>query len=94
MLTNLRGKYPAFDDGVIVKDPDNHAFFVLPGKNKPDPVSKVVINVQNLNDSVIFWRDLCGMSILETSGQHAILSFGENQVCVGVVLMNFVFSAN
>jgi len=44
-----------------------------------DPVKKVSLAVSNMERSVAYWRDLCGMTLHEQDERRAVLSYGANQ---------------
>ncbi|TKR59613.1 hypothetical protein L596_029258 [Steinernema carpocapsae] len=72
-------------EGFEVKDPDGHAFYVLPGKKTADPVSRVAVNVIDLKESVEFWSNLCGMNMAEETAEKALLTFGSGQCSLELV---------
>lgn len=66
------------DGSYMLKDPDGHAFYIKPGNN-PHPLSKVSVNVKNLDQSKEFWGSLCGMTVENETEQKCLLSYGKDQ---------------
>uniref|UniRef100_A0A914WJ70 VOC domain-containing protein n=1 Tax=Plectus sambesii TaxID=2011161 RepID=A0A914WJ70_9BILA len=66
-------------DGLIVRDPDGHPFFLTKGESSGDPVKQVSVNVADLKKSTDYWQNLCGMNKISSDDKHSLLSFGSGQ---------------
>ncbi|VDL75606.1 unnamed protein product [Nippostrongylus brasiliensis] len=67
-----------------IRDPDDHLFLICPGKGDPK-VTKVVLGVERLWDSVDYWTNKLGMRLAgEQVGDRATMSFGQGQCCLEV----------
>ena len=69
---------PQPEDGLSVKDPDGHTFYVKGGQTER-PMTMVAINVQNLHDSKDFWGRVLGMAVENEGDDSCLLSYGEGQ---------------
>lgn len=65
-------------DGVInVSSPDGHNYFVTNSRDKGESdVTKVSVNVSNLDQSLNYWRNTLGMSVYDQKSSSAVLGFG------------------
>ncbi|XP_041455468.1 glyoxalase domain-containing protein 4-like isoform X1 [Lytechinus variegatus] len=63
-----------------VQAPGGYRFYLV-DKPRPegDPVQKVAIGVSNLQKSVDYWTNICGMTLYEKAENSALLGFGEGQ---------------
>jgi catechol 2,3-dioxygenase-like lactoylglutathione lyase family enzyme len=65
------------DGGVLVKAPDGYKFFIL-NQDAPadeDPISNIIYNVTNLDESVKYWHGILNMNILKKEENSALLSY-------------------
>ena len=61
-----------------VTDPDGHCFIVTKGNGSF--ITKVVLHVSDLNQSISYWQGILRMCMVEKTEEKAIFAFGENQV--------------
>lgn len=81
-VSNVREKkWPAKEaDGRLeIDSPDGYKFFLLDEEKKGDPVQKVAIGASNLQQSIDYWHEKLGMSLVEKSEKSALLGFGDDQ---------------
>lgn len=65
------------DGGVLVKDPLGYKFFILnqDAAADEDPISNIIYNVSNLDESVKYWHGILNMNILKKEDKSALLSY-------------------
>ncbi|VDD82779.1 unnamed protein product [Mesocestoides corti] len=72
---------------VELLDPAGYRFFIYNEKSTTDdPVRKLELSCSNLHRSIDYWTNKCGMTLLESSDKHAVLSFGKNQCTLQLTL--------
>jgi len=67
-------------------DPDGYPFVF--GSASEPKVSKVILNVENLQKSIQFWSNLLGMKILSQGDNNIVLSYGSDQASLELVALN------
>jgi len=79
--------YPStVKDGVYtVASPDGYMFHVVNENCSGDPVRKVTLASSNLQQSVAFWKDLCGMTLFSKEDKKATLGYAEDQCSLELV---------
>lgn len=81
-IENIKNNnYPStVKDGVhTVNSPDGYMFHIVNEQSKGDPVKKVTLASSNLQQSVKFWSELCGMKIFSQEEKKALLGYSEDQ---------------
>lgn len=73
--------YPSTEhDGVhTVQSPDGYKFHIVNKNVKGDPVQKVTLASSNLQRSLDFWTNLCGMTLFSKEVNTAVLGYAEDQ---------------
>ncbi|KAL4224022.1 Glyoxalase domain-containing protein 4 [Mactra antiquata] len=68
-------------DGIVsVQSPDGYMFHIVNQTTTDgDPVKKVTLASSNLQKSIDFWSDLCGMKLFNKEGKKALLGYSEDQ---------------
>lgn len=73
------GSYPFEEqsNGVVVKDPAGYKFFILneDASADEDPISNIIYNVKNLDESIKYWHGILNMNILKKDDTSALLSY-------------------
>lgn len=64
-----------------VQAPGGYKFFLVdePQPKDKDPVNKVTLASSNLQQSVDYWKNLCGMQVYSKSEKSAVLGFADSQ---------------
>ncbi|MFH4974266.1 hypothetical protein AB6A40_000975 [Gnathostoma spinigerum] len=65
-----------------IEDPDGHPFFISEGHRNGDPVCKIALNTNSLAETIHYWTDFAGMSVVSRDDRSCILSFGDDQCCL------------
>ncbi|XP_060593268.1 glyoxalase domain-containing protein 4-like [Ruditapes philippinarum] len=82
VLDNIKKyNYPSTEtDGIVtVKSPDGYMFHIENKQNDGDPVKKVTLASSNLQKSVDFWSELCGMKVYSKADKTAVLGYADDQ---------------
>lgn len=68
------------EDIVAVTDPAGYQFFIHNEKsNNFDPVRQLELASSDMKRSIDYWSNKCGMRLLESSDNYALLTFAEGQ---------------
>lgn len=72
-------KYPFEDqsDGILIRAPDGYKFFII-NQNvnaNEDPISNIIYNVSNLNETINYWHGILNMNIVKKEEKSALLSY-------------------
>lgn len=82
ILENVKSKKYPFEDiagtkDILIRAPGGFKFFILNQNvaNGEDPMTHIIYNVSNLQNSIKFWNGLLNMSIIRQDSNKALLSY-------------------
>lgn len=69
------------DGNLLVRAPDGYKFFILNQEVAvgEDPISNIIYNVTNLDETIKYWHALLNMKIIKKDEKTALLSYNEGK---------------
>lgn len=68
-----------------LESPGGYRFTIVEEESSGDPVKQVSLASSNLQKSVEFWKNLCGMTLYNQDGKTATLGFSKDQCTLELV---------
>ncbi|XP_011496860.1 PREDICTED: glyoxalase domain-containing protein 4 [Ceratosolen solmsi marchali] len=75
------------DGKYILEAPGGYKYFIInePQPVNQDPIEKIALSSSNLKHSIIFWKEILEMTLVEEKQNMAILEYGSNQAKLEII---------